>query len=105
MAVYVIASLTIKDPVRGLQTDGAANHGKYGGRFIAHGSRVDILVAFPVGFQVGKLRKIGVLPVKFDVQAQYFAVRPQVNGPKWNLQFQITPIVPALIKGHRGAGT
>ena len=54
-------------------------------------------VAFPVGLQVGKLRKLGPLPVKFDVQAQYYAVRPQVNGPKWNLQLQITPILPALI--------
>jgi hypothetical protein len=55
-------------------------------------------VAFPVGLQVGKLRKLGPLPVKFDVQAQYYAVRPQVNGPKWNLQLQITPILPSLIK-------
>ena len=54
-------------------------------------------VAFPVGLQVGKLRKIGLLPVKFDVQAQYYVVRPQVNSPKWNLQLQITPILPALI--------
>jgi hypothetical protein len=55
-------------------------------------------VTFPVGLQVGKLRKLGPLPVKFDVQVQYYAVRPQVNGPKWNLQFQVTPILPALIK-------
>ena len=55
-------------------------------------------VTFPVGLQVGKLRKLGPLPVKFDAQVQYFAVRPQVNGPKWNLQFQITPILPPLIK-------
>ena len=55
-------------------------------------------VTFPVGLQVGKLRKLGPLPVKFDVQAQYYAVRPQFNSPKWNLQFQITPILPALIK-------
>ena len=54
-------------------------------------------LAFPVGLQVGKLRKLGPLPVKFDVQAQYYAVRPQVYGPKWNLQLQITPILPALI--------
>jgi hypothetical protein len=54
-------------------------------------------VTFPVGLQVGKLRKLGPLPVKFDVQAQYYAVRPQFNSPKWNLQFQITPIFPALI--------
>jgi hypothetical protein len=54
-------------------------------------------VAFPVGLQVGKLHKFGALPVKFDVQAQYYAVRP-VIGPKWNLQFQVTPILPPLIK-------
>jgi hypothetical protein len=54
-------------------------------------------VAFPVGLQVGKLRKLGILPVKFDVQVQYYAVRPDIGGPKWNLQFQITPILPALL--------
>ena len=55
-------------------------------------------VAFPVGLQIGKLRKLGPLPVKFDLQAQYYAVRPQVYGPKWNLQLQITPILPSLIR-------
>ena len=55
-------------------------------------------LTFPVGLQVGKLRKLGPLPVKFDVQVQYYAVRPQFNSPKWNLQFQVTPILPALIK-------
>ena len=55
-------------------------------------------VTFPVGLQVGKLRKLGPLPVKFDVQAQYYAVHPQINGPKWNLQLQMTPILPGLIK-------
>ena len=54
-------------------------------------------VSFPVGLQVGKLRKLGPMPVKFDLQVQYYAVRPQVYGPKWNLQVQITPILPALI--------
>jgi hypothetical protein len=54
-------------------------------------------VAFPVGLQVGMLRKLGPMPVKFDVQVQYYAVRPQIYGPKWNLQLQITPILPALI--------
>ena len=54
-------------------------------------------VSFPVGLQVGKLRKLGPMPVKFDLQVQYYAVRPQVYGPKWNLQLQITPLLPALI--------
>jgi hypothetical protein len=48
-------------------------------------------------WQVGPAVAWLPLPVKFDVQAQYYAVRPQVNGPKWNLQLQIAPILPALI--------
>jgi hypothetical protein len=55
-------------------------------------------VSFPVGLQVGKLRKLGLMPVKFDLQVQYYAVHPQVYGSKWNLQLQITPILPALIR-------
>jgi len=27
----------------------------------------------------------------------WHAVRPQPNGPKWNVQLQITPILPALM--------
>ena len=55
-------------------------------------------VTSPIGLQVGKLRKIGHTPVKFDVQVQYYAVRPDVFGPKWNVQLQVTPIMPSLIK-------
>src|ERR1700730_1995502 len=55
-------------------------------------------VSFPVGLQVGKLRKLGSMPVKFDLQVQYYAVHPQVYGSKWNVQLQITPILPSLIK-------
>jgi hypothetical protein len=54
-------------------------------------------VSFPVGLQVGKLRKLGPMPVKFDLQVQYYAVHPQVYGSKWNVQLQITPILPSLI--------
>jgi hypothetical protein len=50
------------------------------------------------GLQVGKVRKLGPLPMKFDVQFQYFPVRPQVGGPRWNLQLQVTPLLPGLIK-------
>jgi hypothetical protein len=56
-------------------------------------------VTFPVGLQVGKLRKLGRMPVKFDVQVQYYPVHPQVIGPKWNIQLQVTPIIPSLIRG------
>jgi hypothetical protein len=59
-------------------------------------------VTFPVGVQIGKLRKVGPMPVKFDVQAQYYMVRPGAFAPKWNLQFQVTPILPALIGRKTG---
>jgi hypothetical protein len=65
----------------------------------------DQRVTFPVGLQVGKLLHAGPLPVKVDVQAQYYPVSPsnlhfapaqQTVSPKWNFQLQITPIIPTL---------
>ena len=56
-------------------------------------------VAFPVGPQVGKLVKIGGMPVKVELQALYYPIRPDVYGPKWSVQLQITPVLPAVIKG------
>jgi hypothetical protein len=55
-------------------------------------------VTFPVGLEIGKLTKLGHMPVKFDVQGQYYPVHEQTYGPKWNLQLQVTPIIPSLIK-------
>jgi len=55
-------------------------------------------VAFPIGLQIGKVRRVGRLPVKVDAQVQYYVARPDVYDPKWNLQFTITPIIPSLIK-------
>jgi hypothetical protein len=62
-------------------------------------------LSFPVGLQVGKLVHAGPLPVKVDVQALYYVVRPttfgvytasQAMSPKWNFQLQLTPIVPTI---------
>jgi hypothetical protein len=54
-------------------------------------------VTFPIGPQVGKLCKCGGTPTLVQLQLQYFAVRPSV-GPKWGVQLQVTPTIPALIK-------
>ena len=56
-------------------------------------------LAFPLGLQVSKLRKLGPMPVKFDLQVEYFPVHPNPYGPRCDAQLQITPILPALIKG------
>jgi hypothetical protein len=53
----------------------------------------------PIGLGIGKVVKLGPLPVKLQVAAQYMVVRPANTGQEWNIQFQITPVIPKLIKG------
>ena len=64
-------------------------------------------VTFPVGLQVGKLLHAGPMPVKVDLQALYYAVRPThfygtaIPSPKWGFQLQLTPVIPSLINGFK----
>ena len=51
----------------------------------------------PIGLSVGKVIKLGMLPVQVQIAAQYFVARPE-GGPEWNVQLQITPVIPRLIK-------
>jgi len=53
---------------------------------------------FGIGPQVGKMCKCGGLPTLLQLQVQYYPIRPDVGGPKWNIQLQATPTIPALIK-------
>lgn len=52
----------------------------------------------PVGVSLGKVTKLGMLPVQIQLGAQYFVERPK-GGPEWNVQLQVTPVIPKLIKG------
>ena len=47
---------------------------------------------------MGKMCKCGGLPTLFQLQVQHYPIRPDVAGPKWNIQLQATPTIPALIK-------
>jgi hypothetical protein len=58
----------------------------------------DDRVAFSIGPQIGKLCRCGSTPTLFQVQVQYYPVRPDFAGPTWNIQLQATPTIPALIK-------
>jgi hypothetical protein len=58
----------------------------------------DNRVAFSIGPQIGKLCRCGGTPTLFQLQVQYYPVRPDVSGPKWNIQLQVTPTIPALLK-------
>jgi len=53
----------------------------------------------PVGLGLGKVVKFGRLPVKFTLSVQYIPVHPRINGQEWNVQVQITPVIPKLVKG------
>ena len=50
----------------------------------------------PIGLSLGKIVQFGKLPVQIRLGAQYFAVRPE-GGPEWNIQLQVTPVIPKLI--------
>ena len=51
----------------------------------------------PIGLSIGKVVQLGQFPVQIQLAGQYFAERPP-GGPKWNLQFELTPVIPRLIK-------
>ncbi len=53
---------------------------------------------FSIGPQIGRICRCGHTPTLVQLQVQYYAVRPDVAGPKWNVQVQVTPTIPALFK-------
>jgi hypothetical protein len=53
----------------------------------------------PIGLGVGKVVKLGRLPIKVALAVQYMPVHPRISGQEWDVQVQITPVLPKLIKG------
>ena len=53
----------------------------------------------PVGLGVGKLVRLGKLPLKIQLQGQYSVIHPDDYGQRWNFQLQLTPVIPNLILG------
>jgi hypothetical protein len=53
----------------------------------------------PVGLGLGKVVKLGRLPVKIQLAVQYMPVHPRIFGQEWNVQVSVTPVIPKLIKG------
>jgi hypothetical protein len=53
----------------------------------------------PIGLGLGKVVKLGRLPVKIQLALQYMPVHPRISGQEWNVQLQVTPVIPKLIKG------
>jgi len=53
----------------------------------------------PIGLGVGKVVKFGRLPVKISLAGQYMVTQPDPVGQRWNVQIQLTPVLPKLIQG------
>jgi len=52
----------------------------------------------PVGLFVGKTIKIGKVPVNIKVGLEYSVVSENDFGKRTAIRFQITPVIPGLIK-------
>lgn len=52
----------------------------------------------PIGASIGKVVKLGPLPVKIQLGGQYMPIRPDNTGQEWNIQLNLTPVIPKLIK-------
>jgi hypothetical protein len=52
----------------------------------------------PVGGYIGKTIKVGELPVNIKVGGEYSVVSPDTFGNRYQFRFQITPVIPGLIK-------
>ena len=54
--------------------------------------------AVPIGIGIGKMVKIGGLPIKLQVEYESYLARPDDFGPRHAIFFKITPAIPRLIK-------
>jgi hypothetical protein len=58
----------------------------------------------PIGIGIGKVVKLGPLPVKLALAGQYMVHHPDNFGQQWNIQLGVTPVIPKLIKGSLFGG-
>ena len=86
-------------PIANLFFDGGWNVG-YSGNILADwDAPTNNRWTVPIGLGVGKVVKFGRLPVKISLAGQYMVTQPGPVGQRWNIQLQLTPVLPKLIKG------
>ena len=54
--------------------------------------------AVPIGAGVGKMIKIGKLPMKVQIEYDYYVAHHDSFGPRHLFSLKLTPVIPALIK-------
>ena len=52
----------------------------------------------PIGVTVAKMRKIGKMPVKFQLGVEYGVQRQDDFGPEWRIKLNIIPVIQSLQK-------
>lgn len=91
-------SQMVLQPIAALFLEGGWSVG-YSGNIIANWKASSGNVwTVPLGMGVSTVVKFGRLPVKLGLAWQYMVVQPNSGGQKWNIQFQIIPVIPKLIK-------
>lgn len=73
----------------------------YSGNVLANWKADDSDVwTVPIGASVAKVVKLGKLPLRVALAAQYMPIHPDQFGQKWNIQLTFAPVLPKLIKGN-----
>ena len=54
----------------------------------------------PIGIGFQKVTHFGKMPVRFTLETQYYVKHTDSFGPRWNIRFAITPVIPALFKDN-----
>ena len=52
----------------------------------------------PISLSVSKTVTFGSLPVKIELEGNYYVERPDTFGPKWMVSLNLTPVVPNFIE-------
>ena len=86
-------------PIANLFFEGGWNVGYSGNITASWKEPGDNRWTVPIGIGVGKVVKFGRLPVKISLAGQYMVMQPDPVGQKWNVQIQLTPVLPKLIEG------
>ena len=86
-------------PIANLFFEGGWNVGYSGNITASWKDPGDNRWTVPIGIGVGKVVKFGRLPVKISLAGQYMVMQPDPVGQKWNVQIQLTPVLPKLIEG------
>ena len=57
-------------------------------------------VTLPVGLGIGKTVKVGKMPIKIILEAEYAVISPDDFGQEWNIVLQITPVIKNPFSKH-----